>query len=242
MNAPLPLPSRLSGNPFELSPGEIHFLWWFIQGSIMNPSTRHRLRNAWGLCERHAWGWLSVEAAFRQGYLHGPAVLYEELMGLALSAFDLVGPFQYPRLMRRLRERGPCLMCEEGYGVHSKGFVKPEVVEKGRNLKWLLELAQRTRPYWTPMICGKCSGNGSLVRCRKHLVEDEASRFPGVVRPARNLVAYLTHHLVRYAQSFRFEFRGTQTQEDEAALVSAIGWCSGWGAFLTIMKETSSLY
>lgn len=40
----------------QLSGGEIHYLWWFIQGSIMNPDTRYKLRDSWGLCERHAWG------------------------------------------------------------------------------------------------------------------------------------------------------------------------------------------
>jgi hypothetical protein len=41
---------------WQLSEGEIHFHYWFIQGSIMIPETRCRLRRAWGLCERHAWG------------------------------------------------------------------------------------------------------------------------------------------------------------------------------------------
>jgi hypothetical protein len=40
------------------SSDEIRFLWWFIQGSTMNPSTRDRLRKAWRLCERHAWLWM----------------------------------------------------------------------------------------------------------------------------------------------------------------------------------------
>lgn len=48
---------------FELSPGEIHFLWWFIQGNIMNPSPQVRLRKNWGVCERRAWGWMAVNAA-----------------------------------------------------------------------------------------------------------------------------------------------------------------------------------
>jgi hypothetical protein len=29
-----------SGEDWRLSDGEVHFLWWFIQGSIMIPETR----------------------------------------------------------------------------------------------------------------------------------------------------------------------------------------------------------
>ncbi len=72
-----------------------------------------------------------VEAAFRSGYMHGPAVLYEDVMGLAMAAFEMHGPGQYGRLRRRLRQKGPCLMCEEGYGHESKGFVKKKSYSKG---------------------------------------------------------------------------------------------------------------
>lgn len=51
-----------------LSSGEVNFLWWFIQGSIMDSDVRWSLRHGWGLCDRHTSAWLSVEAAFRHGY------------------------------------------------------------------------------------------------------------------------------------------------------------------------------
>jgi len=60
---------------WQLSDGEIHYLWWYMQGSIMDPGVRQRLRRAWGMCGRHAWGALAVETAFRPGFLHGPALL-----------------------------------------------------------------------------------------------------------------------------------------------------------------------
>jgi len=92
------------------SPGEVHFLWFFIQGSIMVPDTRAQLRRAWGMCRRHSFTLLAVEAAFRHGYLHGPALLYEDLMERALAAFNLRGPLQEIRVAHRLRDTGPCLM------------------------------------------------------------------------------------------------------------------------------------
>jgi len=225
---------------FHLSPVEIHFLWWFIQGSIMNPSTRERLRKAWGLCERHSWGWMVVEAAFRSGYMHGPAVLYEDLMGLAVAAFEMHGPVQHGRLGRRLRLKGPCLMCEEGYGFESKGFVKEEVVRQGRDLRELQILAGSCQQYWRMAVCGRCAGTVSAQRCRKHLLEDRSQGLVDNIPNHRSLVIYLSQHLFKYARSFQFEFRGTRTEEDAAALISAVGWCSGWTILLSIMDEKTA--
>jgi len=234
--------SRSQASPaFELSPGEIHFLWWFIQGSIMNPSTRERLRRGWGMCERHAWGWMVVEAAFRSGYMHGPAVLYEDVMGLASAAFEMRGPMQHERLTRRLRRQGPCLMCEESYGPDSKWFVKPQIVMQGRDLSEFRSLAQSTFPYWQTAVCGRCSGDDSPARCRRHLVEDVSAGLLGDLSPARDLVAHIVHHLVRYARSFQFEFKGTHTLEDEAALICAVGWCSGWKLFLSAIEAPTAI-
>jgi hypothetical protein len=225
--------------PFQLSPGEIHFLWWFIQGSIMNPSTRHRMRKAWGFCERHAWGWMAVEAAFRSGYMHGPAVLYEDVMGLASTAFKMHGPAQHGRLKRRLRQKGPCLMCEEEYGPDSTGFVKKKIVQQGRDLSELLGLARRTEPHWRKSVCGTCAGTASNRRCREHLIEDESMGLADDIPAHSALVNYISAHLVKYARSFQFQYKGSQTEEDTAALISAVGWCSGWGLFLSIMNETN---
>jgi hypothetical protein len=61
--------------PWNLSDAEVYFLYWFIQGSIMNPDRRRRLRDAWGLCERHTCGYVTVEAAYYNGSLHGAAIL-----------------------------------------------------------------------------------------------------------------------------------------------------------------------
>ena len=201
----------------------------------MNPSTRDRLRKSWGMCERHAWGWMAVEASFRGGFMHGPAVLYEDIMLRALNAFDLQGPLQHSRLKQRLRSKGPCLMCEEGFGADSKGIVKPERVEQGRNLGPLQALAQSTNPYWRRTVCGLCSGDGSTVRCRRHLIEDQSSGLIQDLSPHRTLVSNLVHHMTKFARSFQCEFQGTQTSEDASALISCVGWLSGWVTFLRIV-------
>ena len=59
--------SNLRGMPFwPLSDGEVHYLYGFIQGSIMIPETHFAIHRGWGFCERHAWGAFAVELCFRK--------------------------------------------------------------------------------------------------------------------------------------------------------------------------------
>lgn len=220
---------------FQLSGGEIHYLWWFIQGSIMFPHTRFQLRKAWGFCERHAWGAILVEASFRHGYMHGPAILYEDLLGPAVQAANLQGPLKNLRLLKNLRNKGPCIMCEMNLGPETRGAASADIVERGRDLKELRVFAQRTKTYWEKTICGRCLGNGSWLRCRRHLIEDASKGAMGSLLPHHDLLDYILQQITLYSRSFRWEFHGTDTEENKAALVSAVGWCSGWQPLLAIL-------
>ncbi len=223
---------------WQLSDGEIHYLWWFIQGSIMEPHVRSRLRRAWGMCERHAWGALAVEAAFRSDFLHGPALLYEDLMRRALVALELKGQWRAARLARRLRPAGPCHMCEMGLGSASRGMARPELIERGRDTGSLRVFAGRTRAYWWKTVCGQCLGDGSSPRCRPHLLEVVSGGGTVALTSHRALVERILKHLTVYARSFRWECRNTEGDEDRAALLSAVGWCSGWPAwFVGILTD-----
>jgi len=213
---------------WQLSDGEIHFLWWFIQGSIMEPDIRRRLHRAWGFCERHAWGALAVEAAFRHGFLHGPAVLYQDLMERALRAFALRGPGQGRRLARRLRATGPCHLCDLNLSRVAGAHVRSERIVEGRDPRALRAFADQTRRYWGRTVCGRCRGDGSSRRCRPHLLEEVRRRGLSDVASHRGLVEHIVEHLGVYHQSFVWGYHGTETDEDRAALISAVGWCSGW--------------
>jgi len=228
-----------SGAEFQLSNGEIHYLYWFIQGSIMVPDIRHRLRRAWGFCERHAWGYILVEAAFYRGYMHGAVLLYEDLLTPALSAFRLKGPLRHWRLERSLHQKGPCPMCEMGFGPHSKGIGRQELIETGRNPTELRALAFNTQKHWAKTVCGRCIGSESDQRCRRHLIEEVSMGLIDALSPHKILVEYIYHHINLYHRSFRFEFQGSETDEDMAALISAVGWCSGWKIFLSIYTGES---
>jgi len=227
---------KYTGKSFLLSPGEIHFLWWFIQGSIMFPSTRERLRKAWGFCGRHAWGALLVEASFRHGYMHGPAILYEDIMEKALLA--LAGKSWLKRWQTRmaLRPKGPCLMCEMNYGPDSRATARPEIIQKGQDPTEIKKFCQRTKKYWEQMVCGQCAESNSLARCREHLLTEADRLSAAEFKEHQNFIRQIYEHICLYSRSFRWEFRGTESPEDEAALISAVGWCSGWQPLLAILE------
>lgn len=230
-------PKTHAAGSFEppLSPGEVNFLWWFIQGSIMDVETRYKLRGAWGLCERHAMAWIAVEAAFRHCHFHGPAIVYAELMASASRALAVAGPFAGTRLARRLRAKNGCLMCELAIGSESPGYAPAYRLEIGRDLSQLRGFVEATEPYWRKAVCGRCDRSMAQVRCRVHLLQDLAQDPLLCLQPHRDLVANVAGYLARYDDSFRWERRGTDTVEDRAALLSAVGWCGGWATLVALL-------
>ncbi len=204
----------------------------------MDPYVWQNMRKAWGMCERHAWDWLRVETAFRQWYMMGPSILYKDLMERAVRFCNVRGPMSKTRARVSLREKGRCLMCEAGFGPHSRTFAEPELIEKARNLEQLRLMAQRTFPYWSGAVCGTCAGTTSTARCRRHFLETKTS-----VREINWQKEFLTgtcRLLAAYAQSFRWGFHHLRTDEGASALISAIGWCSGWAILLSIMDQSES--
>jgi hypothetical protein len=219
----------------HLSDGEMHYIWWFIQGSIMEPDVRWRLRRSWGLCERHAWGAIAAEAAFRHCYFHGPAILYQDLMERAQRGLQPGRVAAPGRIARRLRPTGPCLMCEMDLATVSAGAMRAEVIEQGRSRAMIRDFAGLTRAYWEPTVCGTCVGDGSIARCRPHLVETIHDGRPVDWATQRALVADILGGLTVYARSFSWESRNTDSVRDRAALLSAVGWCSGWRVGLALI-------
>ena len=241
VRSPHPLEAALRGEArpdvLRLSDGEIHFLYWFIQGSIMVPETRWRLRKAWGMCERHAWGAVAAEASYRHGFLHGPALLYEDIMARALPPFQAAGPLKGPRIAWGLRHRGPCMMCEMGYGPSSPATASADLLRGGRDLSYLLAFGKETMPFWSKAVCGRCLGDGSGPRCRRHLLEEALDGACGDLAAQRALVEYIARHVSAFARSFVWGKHHLRTEEGRAALISAAGWCSGWQTFIALMER-----
>jgi len=217
------------------SGGEIHYLWHYIQGSIMSPDVRLNLRGAWGFCERHAWIALLVEASFRHGFMMGPAILYEDLMDSAAQTLGRRGPLKDWRFLNRIRDKCPCLMCDMDLGPGTKGSGRKDLTARGRDTTELCRLAEMSRPYWEKTVCGRCLGNGAWYRCRPHLLEDAANGPVENLSSHRAHIQKMRHHMALYSRSFAWEHRGTATDEDKASLISAVGWCSGWRPFISIV-------
>jgi hypothetical protein len=222
-------PPLAGARPF--SRGEVGFLWWFIQGSIMTAEVRKAMLAGWGLCERHTFAWLVVEAAFRNGYLHGPVVMYDDLMGQAQRAFDINGPMRARRLARHLRPAGPCLLCALEVGPDSDGFVNEIRLNTGRDVRPLHRFIEGCRPHWEQYVCGRCAGEG-FARCRRHLLDDIDQGREVDIEAHAGHMKRIAAGLARFERSFSWERRGSATAEDRAALIAAAGWCAGWRSLL----------
>lgn len=221
------------------SGGEIHYLWYYIQGSIMNGDVRRSLYSSWGFCERHAWIAIQVEASFRHCFMMGPAILYEDLLHRAAPIVGAHGLWGTGFIRRRLREKGPCLMCHMNLGPDTKGMAREELIARGRDRSELHRLAEMSRSFWERTVCGRCSGTGDWPRCRPHLLDDmDCGRFKEMKRQ-RAMMEWMKRHIIRYSRSFEWAHRGTATDEDRASLISAVGWFSGWRPFLSIVGMRS---
>ena len=227
---------------WPLSSGEVHYLYWFIQGSIMNVDTRWALRRGWGLCERHAWAALAVEMSFRPGYLLDPAILYGDLLDCCLSRIPTFGPFKASRFARRMQPHGPCIMCDMRTYQTGGGMFRADLIEQARRTDELLGLALRHQEYWQDTVCGSCrgSGGGGETLCRRHLIECtkpiRSNCFEGVHR----LLATIETRVRNLGRSYIWENRGSEEPQDRAALLTAVGWMSGWRPLLTLINETKA--
>ncbi len=238
----VPASSHLASHsslPLALSDGEVDFLWWFIQGSIMDADVRVRLYAHWGMCARHGLSFFCVEAAFRPHLIHGSTILYNELMRRAAHLLAGHGVYSLtpPGVTRhRLRPSGPCHMCTLGYGPESPGNAPPERLARGRDLTNARAFAVENREGWLPYVCGRCSGSGSDALCRAHLIEAMEHDGSTVLQHHGMAVSHIAEHLARFEHSFRWDSRGTDTTADRGALIAAIGWCAGWSEILQTLS------
>jgi hypothetical protein len=122
-------------------------------------------------------------------------------------------------------------MCGMDYGPESIGYPNRKALKEGRDLTNLRSFALETKPYWQQYVCGLCLGQeGQGVLCRPHLLSmlSHGRSTEGGVEAQKRLVEYLAEQLAAYSRSFRWGWHDTETTENKAALITAIGWCSGW--------------
>ncbi len=244
------VPRRISGkrelfgaNGAELlamTDGEINFLWSFIQGSIMIPETWNALLRGCGFCERHAWIHISVEMSFRDQYLLGPTILYGELIEKSLRAINARQRIGSHSLMRQLRAAGPCFLCALNVKNASAGACPQARLDRGRDGSRLRNFAGKLEPIWRSSLCPDCSGEESdktaANRCRRHLLAAMKARTPIDIIGQTKMLQDLSGRVARYQRSFSAG-GAKASDQDRAALISAIGWCSGWRPLLARLSR-----
>lgn len=200
----------------ELSGLEVKQLWWFIDGAIMSPESRARLRTAWGFCPRHTWSFFLAESELR-GFPRGTLILYEDLLELAVGA---VGS---RRWASKLRSTGDCPTC------NYIGPADPRRLEGG----WDEDIAKVNRrtvstallegchDAWRDRGCPSCVGGGGLL-CRTHLVA--AGNRPSDAGPHLD---GLRAGLAELGVAISWPRREVAPQE-WAPLIEALGWFAGW--------------
>jgi hypothetical protein len=212
------------------SDGEINFLWSFIQGSIMIPETWNALLRSYGFCGRHAWIHLGVEISFRDEYLLGPTILYAALVDKALNVMR-----GRHSAIRRLRASGRCLLCAldvENAAANASPLAR---IERGRDGSALRSFARRLETMWSQWVCSECLAHNdrgpTRNSCRGHLIAAVKVRMAVDIVAQRSLLLDLSDGVARYRRSFS-PGAPKASDRDRAALIAAIGWCSGWRPLL----------
>lgn len=210
-----------------LTDWEVHYLWWFVvDAAVMVPETRRQLRRSFGWCPRHAWGGLAVQAGLTRGYLHGLAILYDDLLRTADGRLR-GGRWTW----RRALAARPCPLC----GSEPRGggrSAPPDVLRRGRDPAYMDALVAASEGRWVAWRCGVCDGSGFPWRCRPHLLAALAAGQTLDLARIRDGLTRLGEATFRYARGFRLEFQGTTGAEEVGAFLGAVGWLSGFGPFL----------
>jgi hypothetical protein len=244
-----PSPSRQRDPPetsrtgtLAVTDGEIHFLWWFIQGSIMTPETRAALLRGFGFCERHAWVHLSVEMSFRKQHFLGPVILYRELIEKSVQATKGRRQLAFQSPLRQLKAAGPCFLCTLDIKPAATGATPPARLARGRDSNGLRLFATNLTTLWRPTVCAICSGNTCETRgsprCRPHLLADLTEREPIDLSWHQDTLNELSVRLARYERSF-VAGADKPSEQERAALISAVGWCSGWRPLLALLGRST---
>jgi hypothetical protein len=218
------------GNPLAITDGEVNFIRGLIHDGSVDRDSWRALMDGWGFCERHAWVALSIEMALLDGFCMRSAYLYVHLLERAVAVLARGISGDRWVAARRLRQRG-CLICD--HNPRRRGILSDECLAQGKDVRRLRLSATGLEPLWRNDLCPRCSGTAGRGRlCRRHLLESETSID---FRDEHRHLSTLLRHLEIYEKSFSWEHRGSDGPRDRAALLSAIGWCSGWSSFTALV-------
>lgn len=179
----------------------------------------------WGPCAHHAWLLMAMECARFHRDLRAPAALYCSLMRRAEREFHRAAVRDPVDFADRIDDASHCPVCESRATGASDDLTLEALARGAMEFRHFRE---ETSPHWRQLVCATCGGERRAVRCRLHLARDLRSGERPDMERHRRMVEAIAGRLIRYARSFDWHHRGSETAEDRAALVAAIGWCTGW--------------
>jgi putative (di)nucleoside polyphosphate hydrolase len=225
---------QVDGGPLAITDGEVNFVEGFMHDGSIGAECGLQLMGYWGYCERHAWVSLAVEMSTLRGFCSRSASLYVDILHQAATALAAESRSNQRAVAKQLKERGTCMICNANprwRGLHSDA----ELAE-AKDPATLRRFAESSAPFWNSDCCPRCIGGvtgGHLCRCHTFEAVSEGGSLD--LKDEREYLLNVLARLENYAWSFSWGFRGMDGPEDRAALISAIGWCSGWSSLATLI-------
>jgi hypothetical protein len=213
--------------PFALTDGEANCILGFIHDGSIAAEPWHQLMGAWGYCEHHAWASLAVEMSALEGFVSRSAFLYLDLLRQAVAILAPKASRTRRVVARRLAAHNPCMLCE--INPRRRGWLSDAELSKAKDQTRLRQFAESLAPLWQVNYCPQCNGaerGGRL--CRRHLEATIRANQSVNLDDDYQYLSNLLMHVETYAKSFMWAHRDSEGPDDRAALLSAIGWCSGW--------------
>jgi hypothetical protein len=230
---------EVDGGPLAITDGEVNFVQGFVHDGSIGAECGLQLMRYWGYCERHSWVSLAVEMALLHGFCSRSATLYADILRQGVAALSPEYHLKPRAIAKALKESGTCMICSANPA--RRGLLTAAELTKAKDLAQLRGLAEKSARFWTSECCPRCmtgATHGHL--CRRHLIEALDVGTPvNLDEEHRHLLDVLAR-LENFAWSFSWDFRGIDGPEDRAALISAIGWCSGWSSFAAVIRHPSA--
>lgn len=123
------------------------------------------------------------------------------------------------------------MACDMRIYYAGGGLARPAMTAQGRRTDELLSFASEHRAYWWDTVCG-ASGGGGEALCRRHLLGRREPVESASFERLRCMLESTRDHVATLSRSYHWDRRGSDRPEDRAALLTAIGWLSGWRPLL----------
>jgi len=125
------------------------------------------------------------------------------------------------------------MICE--INPRRRGWLSDAEINEARDYGRLRSFANELAPLWRESRCPRCLGLATSGRlCRRHLQEAIETHLPVAIEDGLRYLSSLMPRVDTYAKSFMWQYRGADRAEDHAALLAAIGWCTGWSPLASI--------